>query len=116
MKSKMQVQVTFMLILAVFAYGITSSVDVFYSAFFLPEEASSHSHSGEHGYCGFVYQSPGYLCVHSLPVLDTYKAPVIHSGGSVKTVRSPNTDPVLASAFDFYRFRAPPIPLTTWPV
>jgi hypothetical protein len=97
-----------MLITAVFAYGLAASVNVFYSAFFLPREASSHSHTSPSSYCGFVYESPNYLCVHSLPVLDTYTSPVITPGGNVKTVLSQNTDPILTSVFNFYRFRAPP--------
>ena len=108
MRRGIQTQITGLLIAAVFAYGLAASVNVFYSAFFLPEEASSHSHKSPSSLCGFVYESPDYLCVQNLPVLDTYKAPMIHPDGSIKTVLSQNTDPVLASAFNFYRFRAPP--------
>ena len=108
MRRGIQTQITALLIVAVFAYGLSTSADVFYSAFFLPEEASSHSHTSPSSYCGFVYESPDNLCVHSLPVLDTYEAPVIEPGGSVKTVISRNTDPILASVFNYYRFRAPP--------
>ena len=118
MRRGIQTQITALLMAAVFAYGLTASVDVFYSAFFLPEEASSHSHKSPSSLCGFVYESPDYLCVHNLPILDTYETPVIEPGSSVKTVLSLNTDPILASVFNYYRFRAPPtpIPQTAWSV
>ncbi len=108
MKLRIQALVIPILIGTVFAYGIAASVNVFYSTFFLPEEASHHSHSGHHSYCGFVYESPDYLCVHSLPMLDTYEVPVVEPGNRVNPVVSINSDPIPASVFNFYRFRAPP--------
>jgi hypothetical protein len=113
MKRGIKTQITGLLILAIFAYGLAASVDVFYSAFFLPEEASSHSHTSPSSLCGFVYESPDYLCVHNLPVLDTYEAPVIEPGSSIETVLSQDNDPILAFVFNYYRFRAPPIHQTT---
>ncbi len=111
---KIQVQVAALLALTMFSYGIAASVDVFFSAFFLPEEASHHSHSGHQSYCGFVYESPGYLDIHSLPLLAGWRAPDITPGVRVMPAETKENIPLLSASFTLYRFRAPPTSQTAW--
>jgi len=97
-----------LLVLAIFAYGAASALDVFLPAFFLPEEAAHHSHDSHSSYCGFVFQSPDYLCVHALPVLDTSEVPSIDQDGKLETSETAEAELIISSTFNHYRFRAPP--------
>ena len=105
---RFQGQTAVVLAAAVFAYGLLASVDVFYSGFFLPEEASHHSHAGGRTFCGFVVQTPDYLKLHSLPLLDTFVPPAAVFPRLVAPAVAVPNQPYRSVVFNLVRLRAPP--------
>ena len=96
------------LITGLIVFGLTSSLEVFYPAYFLSEESPSHIHSGNATFCGSVVNAPDLHCIHSATMLDVYADQAIESGDYFENIRLHHNPLILTSDFELYDLRAPP--------